>query len=457
MSEVFHGQEEPLRIVIVGGGVIGCTTAYYLTRHPVYSPSRVSITLLEATRLASGASGKAGGLLAQWAYPSNLVPLSFDLHQNLATEHHGADAWGYRTISCGKLTARDRGLGAEAQHEPNFLSWTQQKIASWIPLGKRRDLETNTETTTATDIPHNLDWFDRKAIQQYEDIAPLQETAQVHPYHFTLAMANLAQERGAKVIVGAVAEEVEYGSQDSEADAKDHEELQPALASKVVAVNYLDKETSKITRLAADIVILAAGPWTPDLLPSLPMNTMRAHSVTLKPKRSEALPGYCLFTEITVPLKASTSSSYDDDEQHWHSAPDSAERAVRPEIYSRPDNEVYVAGECDTRVPLPPSTDQVKVDQDACRLLEEAVGGISDDLREAAVTSRKACYLPTVDSPSGNPLIGLTWTHGLLLATGHSCWGIQNAPGTGKLISEIVFEGEPKSADISSLDPRKYI
>lgn len=37
---------------------------------------------------------------------------------------------------------------------------------------------------------------------------------------------------------------------------------------------------------------------------------------------------------------------------------------------------------------------------------------------------------------------------------GHTCWGIQNGPATGKLISEFVFDGAAKSAKIDSLDPR---
>ncbi|KAK2829850.1 putative oxidoreductase tda3, partial [Arthroderma sp. PD_2] len=56
-------------IVIVGGGIIGCCCAYFLTRHPSYDPSKHRITVLEASEIAGGASGKAGGLLALWAFP----------------------------------------------------------------------------------------------------------------------------------------------------------------------------------------------------------------------------------------------------------------------------------------------------------------------------------------------------------------------------------------------------
>ena len=43
---------------------------------------------------------------------------------------------------------------------------------------------------------------------------------------------------------------------------------------------------------------------------------------------------------------------------------------------------------------------------------------------------------------------------GLILGSGHSCWGIQNGPATGKLISEIVLDGKAVSAKLGKLDPK---
>lgn len=414
------------------------------------------MTLIEATRLAAGASGKAGGLLAQWAYPSSLVPLSFDLHQELANEHNGAATWGYRTIGCGKLTVRDQRLGAPQKPPPGAngngeaLSWARH-LASWVPLGKRREVDKDRNNTTIASIPGDLDWFQRGSVTRYEDIAPQKETAQVHPYHFTMAMANLAEKKGVQIITGAPVEEIEY-SEESEA-GQDSDFEQPAPRA-VKAVRYVDKATAQSIRIPADVIILAAGPWTPDLFPSVPMSALRAHSVTIKPTRK--LSAYCLFTDISLPIAAPPSPPPEEKDDPYFEAEEQAPtvQVVSPEIYSRPNNEVYVAGESDTRVPLPASTDEVEVDRQACRLLEEAVAGVSEELRGGIVTGRRACYLPTVDVPSGNPLVGKTWVDGLLLATGHSCWGIHNAPATGKLISEILFDGEARSADISALDPR---
>jgi glycine/D-amino acid oxidase-like deaminating enzyme len=62
----FHKQsimagDEQKNIVIIGGGIIGATSAYFLTHHPSYNPEKHKVILLEATKIAGGASGKAGG------------------------------------------------------------------------------------------------------------------------------------------------------------------------------------------------------------------------------------------------------------------------------------------------------------------------------------------------------------------------------------------------------------
>lgn len=52
--------ESGLHIVIVGGGIIGCATAYFLTK----LNKTCSVTVIERHKVAGSASGKAGGLLA---------------------------------------------------------------------------------------------------------------------------------------------------------------------------------------------------------------------------------------------------------------------------------------------------------------------------------------------------------------------------------------------------------
>ena len=59
-------------------------------------------------------------------------------------------------------------------------------------------------------------------------------------------------------------------------------------------------------------------------------------------------------------------------------------------------------------------------------------------------------------SPDGLPYVGRTKKlRNLILATGHSMLGISLAPGTGKLISEIV-NGERESMLLAPFDPERY-
>ena len=50
-------------VVIIGGGVIGCSIAYNLARE------KVDVVVLERDYLASGASGRCGGMVYAGWYP----------------------------------------------------------------------------------------------------------------------------------------------------------------------------------------------------------------------------------------------------------------------------------------------------------------------------------------------------------------------------------------------------
>src|SRR5437868_12654160 len=89
-----NGAGAVMRIVISGGGVIGASIAYFLSRRgnkPI---------VVERIGVACAASGKAGGFLARhWCDGTPLQQLarhSFDLHAELA-ERTGGD-WGYRRL-----------------------------------------------------------------------------------------------------------------------------------------------------------------------------------------------------------------------------------------------------------------------------------------------------------------------------------------------------------------------
>ncbi|KAJ5166428.1 uncharacterized protein N7482_005209 [Penicillium canariense] len=396
-------------IVVVGGGIIGCCTAYFLTRHPLYDPTRHKVTLLEASDIAGGASGKAGGLLAQWAYPSNIVDLSFSLHALLAKEHDGKNRWGYRETNCGQLVVKGRAMSEKSPKKEEGESLQKRSAAAVSKL-------------KSAGIPQDLDWIQPDLLRAYESMGGPGETAQVHPYLFTTSMAKLAQEKGAEVIFGHVTDIARPGDT-------------------VESVTYTDKESGESHTIPATDVIVAAGPWTRTVLPEVPIAAMRAHSVVIEPTRP--ISSYALFTNIEIPA-------------NFNPAKKSRPTVAAPEIYTRPDDTIYACGEGDKTVPLPKSSADVEVDPERCQEIIDQVSSISDELRDGKIRTRQACYLPNCTN-GGGPLVGLTHTKGLYLAAGHTCWGIQNGPGTGKLMSEFVFDGQAKSAKIGSLDPRDQL
>ncbi|CAI4482552.1 AEL_collapsed_G0023890.mRNA.1.CDS.1 [Saccharomyces cerevisiae] len=119
--------------------------------------------------------------------------------------------------------------------------------------------------------------------------------------------------------------------------------------------------------------------------------------------------------------------------------------------------EVYVCGEGDTLVNIPESSDDVEVVSEKCDELYHYVSKLSPTLSKGHLLRKQACFLPVLNVPtSSGPLIGETNVKDLYIASGHSCWGINNAPATGKLMAEILLDGEATSAEISSLDPKLY-
>lgn len=395
-----------------------------MTRHPAYDPTKHTITLLEASKIAGGASGKAGGLLALWAYPSNIVPLSYKLHAELAAEHGGEKRWGYRRIHCGQLSAKGRPLGSK-----NKSNGTSDGTDGTSVSLQKRD-KAAIGKLQAAGLPKDLNWFSPEAVQSYYEMGDPSTTAQVHPYHFTTSMAKLASEGGAKILTSARVTSLSTPN------------------NSATSVTYTDTTTSTSHTLPATDIILAAGPWTQHLFPSAPISALRAHSVTIRP--SSPITAYALFTEIALPSTFGLTDTFQKSKR-------GGTKDVTPEIYARPNNEAYCCGEGDTLVPLPATTAEVQIDDARCQDIVDYVGSISDELRDGEVLVRQACYLPNVQAASGGPLVGETGVRGVLMAAGHTCWGIQNGPGTGKLISEFVFEGGARSARIGSLDPRKVL
>ena len=184
--------------------------------------------------------------------------------------------------------------------------------------------------------------------------------------------------------------------------------------------------------IAADVVVIAMGPWTHKACDWFDMPRIsggRAHSVVLRPKQPSDVTAHCLFTE------------YVDKDLNGE-----------PELYTRPDGTVYACGFSD-KEKLPNTAHDVQVNAKSCQLLKQICGRISKNLADAEVVAEQACYLPT--PPGHLPVIGrVPNTDNVYMASGHTCWGILNAPATGKAVAELIVDGKCSFIDLEPFMPK---
>lgn len=398
---------------------MGVCTAYYLVSHLAYDPAKYHISLVESKRVAGGASGKAGGLLALWAFPQPLVPLSFQLHQELSDEYDGENEWDYRRLTTVSVE------GDISREENEFGSDSELDDIEPKSLGKNPPPKQPSLTKT---LPSDLNWISESLVSSCSYLGGKDSTAQVHPYKFTNFLLKRAVEKSQgslELILGKV-NRVLYSMETGVATGIEYE---PTSAK--VTQSGAEKQ---LISLKGDQTVLTVGPWTSRILPDCPISGLRAHSITIAPYKDTSVSPYAIFTEFKTGPDSYTS----------------------PEIYARKD-EVFVCGEGDSAVDVPETTDDVEVVKSKCDDLFKKVGKMSPMLKKGQILKRQACYLPVLDVPSSSgPLIGETNVDNLFLCSAHSCWGINNAPASGKIMSELLIDGVCKCANVGSLDPSLY-
>lgn len=230
-------------------------------------------------------------------------------------------------------------------------------------------------------------------------------TAQVHPGRYTAAMMGAAEAYGAELRIGAVSGLVRVGD--------------------AVTGVLVDGGT-----LAADAVVIAMGPWSilaAQWLPLPPVFGLKGHSLIFD--TGGEIPAEALFLECR--------------ERNGN--------VQTPEIFPRPDGTTYVCA-ISSEAPLPLDPAAVAPDRGAIERLQAMCRDLSPALATAKVLAAQACYRPIVRD--GLPLIGaVPGVRGAYVATGHSVWGILNAPATGEAIAELIVDSAARAVDLSPFDP----
>ena len=236
--------DRPRSVVVVGAGIVGASTVFYLTRR---RDAPAACLIDGAPEPAAAASGKAGGFLARdWSEGSPLGPLAsagFDLHVDLAAEF-GPDAVGYRRVEA--VSASFPPVNAARKPAPAAGS-------NWFyaPNGRVRRLGSR------------------------------DTTAQVHPRLLTRALVAAAVDRGATTRFNTTISTIEIGGDGA-----------------VTGVVTNEGET-----VPADAVVVAAGPWTGRVTaggaPVATIDGQRAHSIVLTP--ATPVPPTALFSSCPRP------------------------------------------------------------------------------------------------------------------------------------------------------------
>lgn len=417
--------------VIIGAGIIGCATAYYLSCSPNTRPD--TIHLVEAsTELFSSASGKSAGFVAEdWFGPAtaSLGALSFRLHKELAEKFGGHEIWGYSRSTGTSLVDGSDG-GGEGE--------------DWLTEGGSRAQDAGYHEYTGDSTGPS--WLKRRKGDTIESLSEPGGVAQVDPLRLCKFLLTQALQQGVRLHQPARAVKV----------ARD-------TAGKLSGLRIQHYNGSQF-KIPCTRLLVTAGAWTPrvfdELFPhasaSIPVSPLAGHSLVIKSPRwtrqheEEAKGCHAVFTTMQA---GSTTFS--------------------PEIFSRVGGEIYIAGLNSDTIPLPESPEKAVIDEKAVKELkavaEVLLGRDGMDVSDLEVVREGLCFRPvtrrgvpimsriedellnaagvgdggikTLEAPEG----------GVFVCAGHGPWGISLGLGTGKVLSEML-EGEKKlSADVSRL------
>jgi glycine/D-amino acid oxidase-like deaminating enzyme len=234
-----------------------------------------------------------------------------------------------------------------------------------------------------------------------------QTTAIVPPRTFASAMMKAAEGLGAKLHIGQVTGLVRSAGGAGVQGAKVDDQI-----------------------VEADAVVIAMGPWS----------VLAAQWMRLPAVYGLQSPSLVYDTGTDVPADALFLEHHDENGE-----------AVSVELFPRGDGTTHITAFSDQR-PLPFDPAAITPDPHAIDRLQTIAERLSHAFGAERIIARQSCFRPVTED--GVPLIGkVPGTEGAYVATGHSVWGILNAPATGEALAELIIDGEARSTDLAPFDP----
>ncbi len=358
---------ENFDVAVIGGGIIGTSAAAYLAE------AGRSVVLFERAELAAGASGRNSGAI-QHPFDAPFVELhreSIALYRDLSVADDGF-----------ALPALPAGLLLVSFDHDALLATAAAIEVDWPELAP-----SVLQAGEASALEPSLD--QRLAACRLETGYP------VAPFAATLAFAKRAGRAGARLIVGTAAHPVVAENQ-------------------VRGVRLANGEF-----VACEQVLVAAGPWTPPLMPgwdndpfvrsvwgvvvSTTLEVAPVHVLEELGIDSQVVREGRLFSLVSVGTSSSVGSTFLDAE------PDPM--TLAPEIIDR------------ARAFVP-------------------------ELSRAEIVSVRACARPV--TRDGWPVIGaLVGVDGLFVCAGHGPWGISTGPASSRRIADQMLGVGEENAEFS--------
>jgi glycine/D-amino acid oxidase-like deaminating enzyme len=372
-------------VAVIGGGIVGCSVSALLAERGA------SVVLVEATAIGAGASGRNMGAIQHPFDPvlTTLYRESLDRYRALGAEdrsfslpEHPAGvlmidtdpAAAQRQVE--RLTALERGLGA------TFLD--VEEVAAAEP-SLAPGLAGCLLASTGYPIP---------------------------PASATAAWARLAERRGVQLMVGTAAEPWVEGA-------------------RARGVRLADG-----SRIAADAVLVASGPWAPAHVdPSGGWQPIaRTWGVTVQLQLGSAAPRHIVEQDAVDAVNRQVNAA---------AQAGALERdADPPSLFT-----VASAGGMSTigSTFLPAEPDRERV----AKLLLERGARYLPAIAQADVSEIRLCARP--QSVDGRPFIGpVEGVEGLFVCAGHGPWGISTGPGSAALAVAAMLDGAEVSAALQA-------
>jgi sarcosine oxidase subunit beta len=247
-------------VVIIGGGIMGASLAFHLTRRGVRN-----VLLVEKRTIASGASGKTGALLRQ--HYSN-VPEATLAHLSLQTFRNWGDVVGGDCgfIRTGLIATVATGPGYEAN-----IGLMRRNVAMQQQVGIKTSLLTASQLHDLQPFGN----FDDLAVAAYEA-----ESGVVNAIAATQSMARAAQNNGAHIWEGVEVTGIRRQSE------------------RVSGI-----ETS-VGPVEAGVVVCAAGAWSASLLQAVgiqaPVEAIRVQVAFLNRPLSMPAEGHMSYVDTAA-------------------------------------------------------------------------------------------------------------------------------------------------------------